>query len=62
MLPAFYRPSVSPSLDIAAIVRGSRVMATEGETRNRSGDHVVLLLGDKRHLHELERIFQVGLR
>ena len=50
-----------PTASIAAIVRGTKVMMASGDTSVETDDHVILLLGDKHHLRELERLFQVGV-
>ena len=50
-----------PTASIAAVVRGTKVMMASGDTSVETDDHVILLLGDKHHLRELERLFQVGV-
>ncbi|MFO1282345.1 MAG: Trk system potassium transporter TrkA [Burkholderiales bacterium] len=53
--------ALPPTASFAAIVRGTKVMMASGETRIESDDHVILLLGDKRYLRDLEKIFQVDV-
>ena len=44
---------------IGAIVRGNEVIITHHDTVIESGDHVILFLIHKRHITEVERLFQV---
>ncbi|MRI33379.1 Trk system potassium transporter TrkA [Endozoicomonas sp. OPT23] len=46
---------------IGAIVRNEEVLIAHDTTRIESGDHVILFLSDKRRIHEVEQLFQVGL-
>ena len=46
---------------IGAIVRGEEVIITHHDTVIEAEDHVILFLIDKRHIPEVERLFQVGL-
>ncbi len=45
---------------IGAIVRGDDVIMAHHDTIIESEDHVILFLIDKRRIHEVERLFQVG--
>lgn len=44
---------------IGAVVRGDQVIVTHHDTVIESGDHVILFLIHKRHITEVERLFQV---
>jgi trk system potassium uptake protein len=46
---------------IAAIVRGERVLIAHDDLVVESDDHVILFLVDKRRVHAVEKLFQVGL-
>ena len=46
---------------IGAIVRNEEVLIAHDTTTIESGDHVILFLSDKRRIHEVEQLFQVGL-
>ena len=46
---------------IAAIVRENKVMMTDPTLTLESGDHVVLLLLKRRHVRQIESLFQVNL-
>ena len=46
---------------IGAIVRGDEVLIAHHDTVIESEDHVILFLTDKRHIPEVERLFQVGV-
>ncbi len=46
---------------IGAIVRNEEVLIAHDTTSIESGDHVILFLSDKRRIHEVEQLFQVGL-
>jgi trk system potassium uptake protein TrkA len=46
---------------IGAIVRGEEVIIAHHDTVIESEDHVILFLVDKRRIHEVERLFQVGI-
>ena len=45
---------------IGAVVRGEHVVMGHHDTLIAAGDHVILFLTDKRHLHAVERLFQVA--
>lgn len=47
--------------NIGAIVRQNKVVIPTEETVIESEDHVILFLVDKRHLDEVERLFQVSV-
>ncbi len=47
--------------NIGAIVRGSEVLIAHHDTVIQSEDHVILFLVDKRHITDVERLFQVGI-
>jgi len=46
---------------IGAIVRGEEVIIAHHDTIIQSEDHVVLFLIDKKKIHDVERLFQVGI-
>lgn len=46
---------------IGAIVRGQEVIIVHHYTVIESGDHVIMFLVDKKRIHEVERLFQVGV-
>ncbi len=46
--------------NIGAIVRGDDVIIAHHDTVIESGDHVILLVADKKAIPEVERLFQVG--
>jgi trk system potassium uptake protein TrkA len=50
-----------PGATIVAIARESEVVMAHHDTVIRTGDHVILLLLDKKRIPEVERLFQVGL-
>jgi trk system potassium uptake protein TrkA len=43
---------------IVAIVRGDQVIMAHHDTVIENGDHVILFLSDKRHVEQVERLFQ----
>lgn len=45
----------------AAIVRGNKIMMPEDELILKSGDHVILVLLNKRYIRQVESLFQVTL-
>jgi trk system potassium uptake protein TrkA len=46
---------------IGAIVRGKNVIIAHHDTVIEPEDHVILFLIDKSKIHEVERLFQVGI-
>ncbi|QIK37280.1 Trk system potassium transporter TrkA [Caldichromatium japonicum] len=46
---------------VGALVRGNEVLIAHNDTVIESEDHVILFLQDKRRIHEVERLFQVGV-
>ena len=50
-----------PSTTIGAIVREDEVLMPRSDVVVQSGDHVILFVMDKRHIQDVERLFQVGL-
>ncbi|MNZ56637.1 Trk system potassium uptake protein TrkA [compost metagenome] len=50
-----------PGSTIGAIIRDEEVLIAHGETRIESGDHIILFLVDKKHIRDVERLFQAGL-
>ncbi len=45
---------------IGAVVRGKEVLIAHRNTEIKTDDHVILFLLDKKHINEVERLFQVG--
>jgi trk system potassium uptake protein TrkA len=43
---------------IVTLVRGERVIMAHHDTVVENGDHVILFLSDKRHVEQVERLFQ----
>jgi trk system potassium uptake protein TrkA len=50
-----------PGTTIGAIVRGEDVIIAHHDTLIESDDHVILFLADKRHIPDVEHLFQVGV-
>ncbi len=50
-----------PGTTIGAIVRGEDVIIAHHDTVIESEDHVILFLADKRHIPDVEHLFQVGV-
>lgn len=46
---------------IGAIARGEEVIIAHHDTVIESGDHVILFVVDKKHIADVERLFQVGI-
>ncbi len=53
--------SLPPDTSIGAIVRGDMVLMAHHDTVIEAEDHVILLVADKRHVPQVERLFQVGI-
>ena len=53
------RIHLPPETSIGAIVRGDEVIMAHHDTVIEAEDHVILLVADKRHVPEVERLFQV---
>lgn len=49
-----------PRTTIGAIVRGNDVLIAHDDTVIKSNDHVILFLVDKKHITEVEKLFQVS--
>ena len=49
-----------PGTGIGAILRKGEVLIAHKETVIEPEDHVILFMGDKRHIPEVERLFQVA--
>ncbi len=50
-----------PGTTIGAIVRNGEVIIAHHDTRIESEDHVILFMVDKSRIHEVEKLFQVGI-
>ena len=53
--------ALPPDTTIGAVIRDEEVLIAHDDTVIQSGDHVILFLMDKRHIRDVERLFQVGL-
>lgn len=53
--------ALPPDTTIGAVIRDEEVLIAHDDTVIESGDHVILFLMDKRHIRDVERLFQVGL-
>ncbi len=49
------------SASIAAVVRGDEVIVASHDTKILAEDHVILFVGDKKRIPEVEQLFQVGV-
>jgi len=49
------------STSIGAIIRGDDVIIAHHDTVVEAEDHVILLVADKKQVHEVEKLFQVGI-
>ena len=49
------------STSIGAIVRGDSVIIAHHDTVIEAEDHVILLVADKKQVHDVEKLFQVGI-
>jgi trk system potassium uptake protein TrkA len=47
-----------PGISISAIVRGDDIMQAHHDTVVEENDHVILFMTDRRHVDEVERLFQ----
>lgn len=45
---------------IGAIVRGTEIIFPEDDTEIKAEDHVILFISDKKHVRDVERLFQVS--
>ena len=50
-----------PGTGIGAILRGKEVLIAHKDTMIQSGDHVILFVVDKKHIAEVESLFQVDV-
>ncbi|MDP6375741.1 MAG: Trk system potassium transporter TrkA [Pseudomonadales bacterium] len=50
-----------PGTTIGAIVRGDEVIIAHRDVEVASDDHIILFLIDKKHVPQVERLFQVGI-
>ncbi len=50
-----------PGTTIGAIVRGDQVIMAHHDTVIAAEDHVIALVTDKKHVRDVERLFQVGI-
>lgn len=50
-----------PGTTIGAVVRNEEVLIAHDNTLIESEDHVILFVIDKKHIRDVERLFQVGL-
>ena len=52
--------ALPPGTTIGAIVRGDEVLVAHHDTQIEVGDHIILFVVDKKHIVDVERLFQVG--
>ena len=50
-----------PGTGVGAILRDGEVLIAHKDTRIQPEDHVILFMIDKRHIPEVERLFQVDV-
>lgn len=50
-----------PGTTICTIVRGDKVIMVHHDTVIEAEDHVIIMVTDKRHVREVEQLFQVGI-
>ncbi|HJP06751.1 MAG TPA: TrkA C-terminal domain-containing protein, partial [Arenicellales bacterium] len=53
--------ALPPGTTLGAILRGEDVVITHHDTVIESEDHVILFVVDKRHIREVEQLFQVAV-
>lgn len=53
--------SLPPGTNIAVIVRGDKVIAAHDSTVIEADDHIILFVSDRRHIKDVERLFQVAI-
>ena len=50
-----------PDTSIGAVVRDETVIIAHHDTVIEAEDHVILLVADKKHVSDVEQLFQVGI-
>ncbi|MCG8436065.1 MAG: Trk system potassium transporter TrkA, partial [Gammaproteobacteria bacterium] len=53
--------TLPPGTTIGAIVRGDEVLMAHHDTVIHADDHVIMLLVDRKHITDVEQLFQVGV-
>jgi trk system potassium uptake protein TrkA len=53
--------ALPPGTTIGAVIRDEEGLIAHDNTVIESGDHVILVLVDKKHIRDVERLFQAGL-
>jgi trk system potassium uptake protein TrkA len=53
--------NLPPGATIAAIIRGERVIIDVAGISIEPGDHTIILVADKKHIHDVEKLFQVSV-
>ncbi len=53
--------TLPPQTNIGAIVRNDEVIIAHHDTVIEAEDHVILLVADKKHVNDVEQLFQVGV-
>ena len=56
--PARFEALKAEGVKIVTLVRGEQVIMAHHDTVIENGDHVILFLSDKRHVEQVERLFQ----
>lgn len=50
-----------PETSIGAVVRNDEVIIAHHDTVIQAEDHVILLVANKKHVNDVEKLFQVGV-
>jgi len=53
--------SLPSGTNIAVIVRGDKVLTAHDDTVIEADDHIILFISDRRHIKDVERLFQVAI-
>ncbi len=58
---AIEKIKLPPGTTICTIVRGKKVIMVHHDTVIEAEDHVIIMVTDKRHVRDVEKLFQVGV-
>lgn len=50
-----------PGTTVGAIARGEQILIAHSDLTVEAGDHLILFLVDKNYIHDVEKLFQVGV-
>jgi trk system potassium uptake protein TrkA len=53
--------TLPPGTTIGVVVRGDRVFSVSEDTTIEADDHIILFVSDRRHIKDVERLFQVSI-